>query len=88
MKVRLAPGEENRFLVQLSTDAQDSRIRFVVEAFDEVRFSTSETQQNTIVPLISRERNFTTLTDETYYRTFTEIFFGSVLGRVSTHPQR
>lgn len=44
VKLRLAPGDENRFLAQLSTDARDSSTLFFLDGNSDVDLSKSETR--------------------------------------------
>lgn len=51
MKPRLAPGDENSFFAQLSTDARDSRTLFLAAAHSDVKHSRSETRGNNLTYL-------------------------------------
>ena len=51
VKLRLAPGDEKRFLAQFSTDERDSRMPLFLDWHLDVESSRSETQMKCLVNL-------------------------------------
>lgn len=49
MKLRLAPGDENRFLAQLSTDERGSSTPLFLDGQSDVEFFRSETRASFLV---------------------------------------